>query len=100
MIGCIELVSIDLMIDFTKLVAHFIELVEIKWLCMGEMVISSFVLFEITRGSFPTLIILFHEQKVLYIQYQLIDHTSGGQTHPWVVPLGMSHLDFPRLIKL
>jgi hypothetical protein len=37
---------------------------------------------------------------VLYIQYLLIDDISGGQTHPWVVPLGMSNLDFPRLIKL
>jgi hypothetical protein len=63
MIGCIELVSIDLVIDFTELVAHFIELVEMKWFCMGEIVISSFVLFEITKGSFPTLITLFHEQR-------------------------------------
>jgi len=62
-IGCIELVSIDLVIDFIELVTHFIELVEMKWLCMGEMVISSFVLFEITRGSFPILIIIFHEQR-------------------------------------
>jgi hypothetical protein len=23
-----------------------------------------------------------------------------GQTHPWVVPLGMSHLNFPRPIEL
>jgi hypothetical protein len=63
MIGCIELVSIDLMIDFTELVAHFIELVEMKWLCMVEMVISSLVLVEITKGSFLIVVILFHEQK-------------------------------------
>jgi hypothetical protein len=63
MTSCIELLSIDLVIDFTELVAHFIELVEMKWLCMGEMVISSLVLFEIIKGSFPTFIILFHEQR-------------------------------------
>jgi hypothetical protein len=63
MVSCIEFASIDLEIDFTELVAHFIELVEMKYLCMGEMVISSFVLFEITKGSFPILIILFHEQR-------------------------------------
>jgi hypothetical protein len=26
--------------------------------------------------------------------------SSLGQTHPWVVPLRMSHLDFPRPIQL
>jgi hypothetical protein len=36
----------------------------------------------------------------MYIQYQLIDDTSGEQTHPCVAPLEMSHFDFPRLIKL
>jgi len=27
-------------------------------------------------------------------------HMIHGQTHPWVVPLGISHFDFPRPIEL
>jgi hypothetical protein len=30
----------------------------------------------------------------------LLINDELGQAHPWVVPLGTSHLDFPRPIEL
>jgi hypothetical protein len=38
--------------------------------------------------------------EVSMTMWKKIKKDELGQAHPWVVPLGTSHLDFPGLVKL